>query len=562
MRAGFSLLAGLARFLVLALLAAAAPARAESAPGVAGDYLAAMHLLYQQDFPGAAARLHQILRTPALSEDRSLRAAAFNANLRAGRFTDALGVARTGPSIAPLAQFMVALDALRNGDARGAEDRLQGLSSELMQKGLFPLALSWAAALRADREGALAALAPLAEISPALAAYTEGLVLEKLGDAQAAETAYRAVDPEIIRLPEPVFRALARLQLRREGPEATIVMLDAYLAEKPGLLEIRHDLETLRSEGVLPAWAAEPATAIAEALYQVAAGFSGEMWSTALDLTQLALWLDPGKDRARLLAAGLLENLGRHREARAAYAAIPPASPYGLLAQRGVAATMYDLGEEGEAIAMLEEIAAADPVDTGALRILGNIYQLEENYAQMAAVFARLVDRAPADDADLWLYHYRLGIALERQKMFPEAEPHFLKALELNPDQPDVLNYLGYSWVDMGVNLERGLEMLETAVENNDSGYIVDSLGWAYYKTGAYGKAVETLELAAMKEPREGVIFDHLGDAYWQTGRYREARFMWSRALTLESADLDADAVREKLAQDCPRFCGVVPGDG
>ncbi len=528
--------------------------------GIARDYLAGLHLLQYQDFSAAATLMGRVLADAAGVADKSLRAATFNANLRAGRWSQALDVARADPDPLPVARLLLALDALKSGDLQGAEAPLQGADEDLMRKGLSPLVQAWAAAGRADRAGAIAALAPLAELSPALAAYTEGRILERLGDPAAAEAAYRRIDPEIIRLPEPVFRALARLQLKQGGAAAASGMLSAYLVENPQLVEVRHDLEVLTDKGVFPPWAEEPATEIAEALFQVALSMPDRKWTVALDLSRLSLWLDPQKDRARLLVAGILENLARYQDARVLYTDIPADSPYRRLARRGIANSMYASGDSAAAIALLEKNAAQDPHDTGALQLLGQIYQNSQDYPKMADAFARLISRAPADDPALWSYHYRRGIALERQKLFPQAEPHFLKALELSPGQPDVLNYLGYSWVDMGVNLERGLKMLESAVQKDTSGYIVDSLGWAYYKTGAYDMAVKTLEVAAAMEPREAVIFDHLGDAYWKVGRFREARFQWARALTMESPDLDAAAVRGKLAQDCPRFCGGPPG--
>ena len=140
------------------------------------------------------------------------------------------------------------------------------------------------------------------------------------------------------------------------------------------------------------------------------------------------------------------------------------------------------------------------------------------------------------------------GISYERLKEWPTAEKAFLKALDLSPDEPDVLNYLGYTWVDKGLHLEKAQSMLRKAVEaRRNNGAIADSLGWAYYKLGKYDEAVELLERAVTLEPSEAVIVEHLGDAYWQVGRKREARFQWNRAMKWPSDEVDIDAVREKL---------------
>ncbi|MEO1746729.1 MAG: tetratricopeptide repeat protein, partial [Pseudomonadota bacterium] len=147
-----------------------------------------------------------------------------------------------------------------------------------------------------------------------------------------------------------------------------------------------------------------------------------------------------------------------------------------------------------------------------------------------------------------WTMHYRLGIAYERTKQWPKAETAFKKALELSPDQPDVLNYLGYSWIDMNMNLEDGLDMIQKAVNQRPrDGYIVDSLGWAHYRLGNFEKAVTELEKATNLRPRDPTINDHLADAYWRVGRKLEALHHWARVLDMESDDVDFDLVRAKI---------------
>ena len=147
-----------------------------------------------------------------------------------------------------------------------------------------------------------------------------------------------------------------------------------------------------------------------------------------------------------------------------------------------------------------------------------------------------------------WSILYRRAIAYDNLKRWPEAEADFLKALELFPNQPQVLNYLGYTWVDMGINLDRGLEMLNTAVDlRPNTGYIVDSLGWAHYRLENYEDAVQHLEEAVLLTPNDATIIDHLGDAYWQVGRKLEARYKWSQALDAEPDDTLRTTIEEKL---------------
>jgi len=156
-----------------------------------------------------------------------------------------------------------------------------------------------------------------------------------------------------------------------------------------------------------------------------------------------------------------------------------------------------------------------------------------------------------------WPLFYDRGIALDRAHNWPRAEADFLKALELSPNQPYVLNYLGYSWVDQGVNLDEAMNMIRRAVEQRpDDGYIVDSLGWAYYRIGNFDEAVKNLERAVDLKPEDPTINEHLGDAYWRVGRKLEAGFQWAHARDLKPDPEDLPKIeakiRDGLVDDAP----------
>jgi Flp pilus assembly protein TadD len=150
------------------------------------------------------------------------------------------------------------------------------------------------------------------------------------------------------------------------------------------------------------------------------------------------------------------------------------------------------------------------------------------------------------------IYYFR-GICYERSKQWPKAEADMKQALELFPDQPLVLNYLGYSWIDQGINLDDGMRMIQRAVDQRaDDGYIVDSLGWAYYRIGNYEEAVKHLERAVELKPEDPTINDHLGDGYWKVGRVLEARFQWSHARDLKPDPEDLAKIEDKLKSGLP----------
>ncbi|MDX1739581.1 MAG: tetratricopeptide repeat protein, partial [Alphaproteobacteria bacterium] len=214
------------------------------------------------------------------------------------------------------------------------------------------------------------------------------------------------------------------------------------------------------------------------------------------------------------------------------------------------AESRYAKGNKKEAIKQLEELALSRPSDLTALYTIARFHSRDKEYEKMAEVTDRLIKRINTPARSHWSYFYYQGMAYERLKQWPRAEEAFLKALELSPDEPDVLNYLGYSWVDKGMHLIRAQEMLKKAVNaRRTNGAMADSLGWAYFKLEKYEEAVTLLERAVALEPGEAVIVEHLGDAYWKVGRKREARFQWNRALKWPTEDVDVEAVRKKLTE-------------
>jgi Flp pilus assembly protein TadD len=218
-----------------------------------------------------------------------------------------------------------------------------------------------------------------------------------------------------------------------------------------------------------------------------------------------------------------------------------------------LARALHGIEQREEAFALLGRLADAEPERLDALIQLGDLLRRDEDYGRAETAYSRAVERIHDPRADQWTLFYARGITYERTKRWPRAEEDFLYALELEPEQPFVLNYLGYSWVDMGMNLDRAKAMLERAVElRPDDGFIVDSLGWVHYRVGEYDAAVDSLERAVELEPGDPVINDHLGDAYWRVGREREARFQWERALSLEPEEDTVSGIREKLRTGLP----------
>ncbi|MEP7239499.1 MAG: tetratricopeptide repeat protein [Devosia sp.] len=279
----------------------------------------------------------------------------------------------------------------------------------------------------------------------------------------------------------------------------------------------------------------------------------------AMVLMRLGQYLAPGNDNIAMIVGQLYDGAGQAKLANAIYDAIPSGSPLRAQATVRVADNLDTLGDRPEAIRRLANIVAVNPTNIDAISVLGDLYRTDKKYDLAVGAYSKALDITGGQSPGDWRFYYVRGIAQERNNQFPSAEADFLKALALNPGQPQVLNYLGYSWVDKGMNLTRALDMIQKAVAASpNDGYIIDSLGWAYYRLGRYDDAVTQLEQAALLRPNDPEINDHLGDAYWRVGRKLEAHFQWNVAFSL---DTDG-SVKKRVGPKITGGLDAAPKDG
>lgn len=263
---------------------------------------------------------------------------------------------------------------------------------------------------------------------------------------------------------------------------------------------------------------------------------------------RFALKLDPNNDKAKLWLGSLLEDSGRDAEAMELFQDVPDSSPYTVSAHLSQANVHFQRDEDAKAIKILEEV---NEKHTSFItrESLGRARLIRENYAEALPIYDALVNSMSDETlkANVEPLYFR-GICYERTDQWAEAEADFLRVLEIDPDNADALNYLGYTWVDRNENLTRAFDMIRKAVKlEPQSGAIVDSLGWAHYKLGQYSQAKINLEKAVELSPSSATIIDHLGDVYWKLGRYREAGYQWSRALDFDPTDEERDNIQKKL---------------
>lgn len=274
---------------------------------------------------------------------------------------------------------------------------------------------------------------------------------------------------------------------------------------------------------------------------------------------QISQALDSKSPDTLILLGNIAEKLKQPERAIEFYSSVPVDSPMRRISELQLGLALADTGKVEEAKRHLKALISSDPSDLRSYIAYGSVLSDAKDYKAMAENYDKAVEviGSVAKPAD-WMIFFQRAIAYERLKQWEKAEPNFRRALELNPEQPQVLNYLGYSFVDMNKNLDEGVDMIKRAVAARpDDGYIVDSLGWAYYRMGKFEDAVTELERAVQLRAGDATINDHLGDAYWRVGRKLEAVYQWNRALISEGEDVKPEQIKEKIANGLPELPSV-----
>jgi len=521
-----------------------------------GSYLAARHAGIERDSTTAAAYYLNVLKADPRNAD--LLSHAFLSVLtdgdidEAGRLADRLIQLDRSDRIARLVIGVRALKQKQYGLARqNFAQSVRGPVTDLTAT----LLSAWALSGAGDTRAAVDTLDRLA--GPDWYAIFKdlhaGLILDVANNKKDAgkryERTYKA-DPVAVRTVEAYGRYLSRAGTKDDA----LKVYQDFNKAVPDHPVIVEEMKEITAGEKLPVLADSPQAGAAEALYGLGASIGrrgGE--DLALIYLQLALYLEPTHTMALLSLADLYESLKKPELAIKVYDRIPPSSPLHRNAEIQIASDLDTLDRTDEAKKRLERLVGEHPKDTEAILALANILRGRKDFAECANVYGKAIANVPVPEKVNWVMFYFRGICHERSKQWPLAEADLKKALELYPDQPLVLNYLGYSWIDQGVNLDQGMNMIRRAVEQRpDDGYIVDSLGWANFRIGNYDEAVKDLDRAVELKPEDPTINDHLGDAYWRVGRVLEARFQWSHAKDLKPEPEDLPKIEEKLKSGLP----------
>jgi len=528
----------------------AVPVAAQDQPGTAGAYLAARVAASESDYREAARWYERLIETG--TTDPATLEGALIAHLGLGEMDRAGDLARQiiqkGGRSQPTYIAMMIDQSSREDYAAMIADIQAGRS---VGKLLDDLVMAWATlgdGRMSDAVGAFDALAKAPGLE-AFGLYHKALALASVGDFEGADNILSGREAGTIALMRRGAIAHAQVLSQLERNPDALALLDQVFGTEadPQIDALRARLSA--GEPVPFDIVRGPKDGIAEVFFTLASALRGEAEDGyTLIYARAAAHLRPDFTEATLLAAGLLENLDQPELAGEAYASIAPDDPAYHVAEIGRADTLRASGKTEAALEVLQALTRSHASLVEVHSSYGDALRREERFADAIPAYTKAIDLLPDLAQRHWTLFYSRGISNERAGNWQAAEGDFRKALELNPDQPQVLNYLGYSFVDRGENLDEALGMIERAVAAQpEAGYIIDSLAWALFRLGRYDEAVEPMERAALLEPVDPVVTDHLGDVYWAVGRKLEARFQWHRALSFDPEEKEANRIRRKL---------------
>ena len=527
----------------LAALALVVPAFAESVAftgpeSATGNYLAGQQALTELRTHEAA----KFFRDAAADQWNNSMVVdrAFLALAADGQVDDAADMAKHVLELEPdndMAKLVIATQAFKQRRYDAAVAGLNKLDSQTFEGVTGSILKAWALTGQNKIDDAFQSLDKLADGGLEDFLVFHRAIMADVSGRQADAIKYitdaHDADPYTADIVEAYARILGNAGKTQEAIDA-IVQFEAQGLQHPIITQVKQALANKQRPGLY----AETAQAgAAEMFHSVGVAFARDGTSdVSMVLLRLGAYLNPRNDTIQLVIGQLYDTANQHELANAVYEGIPTASPMKAMAVVRVADNLDAMGDRPEAIRRLSNIVVTNPKDVDAISVLGDLYRSDKQYQAAADAYSKALGVTGGSTPGDWRFYYVRGIAYERSDKFPLAEKDFLRALDLNPNQPQVLNYLGYSWVDKGMNLTRALDMIQKAVQASpNDGYIIDSLGWAYYRLGRYSDAVTQLEQAATLRPNDPEINDHLGDAYWKVGRKLEAKFQWNVAYSMDT---------------------------
>lgn len=553
------------------------PVDVEQKPSLAGSYLVARQAMINYDDGAAAEAYAEALRVRP--NDQDLLRQAFEAYLIAGEVDkaiallqraedagDGLGAEARDILYMPMIRLVGLVDNVKRNNTKQAlvqvDEYLQSGRLTRFHTSFFMLFKAWLMVEEGDASEMRQALAPVLNtdgLAP-FANFHAGMMHASLGKKADATKAYTTSLEQVSTMPHRVVELYANFLQVWNEKEAKDGLLAQFWEENQDVWMEPYEMEAILARHDNTLMVRNVKDGIAELLYGSASILQQQGDSaTAYRMLHLALYVKPDLEVARMLLADFLEREKRYEEAIAQYDAISKDSPIYRRARMEIAHAMSRNGEQQRAISMLRKSAINVPESVTPWLHLGDIYRNEEEFSRAADAYSEALERMDKDKQHLWPIYYMRGICYERSDQWQSAEGDFEKALDLSPSNADVLNYLGYSWLVMGKNIDQAFDMISKAVNARPhDAHIIDSMGWALYHLGRYDEAQAYLERSIELMPNDATVNDHLGDVYWKLGRKREARFQWERALLFDPDEKLEASLKTKLESGMPDHSSTV----
>ncbi len=471
-----------------------------------------------------------------------------------GKISESILLARdqiTYDSTSKIGRLLILVDALDRSDFIKAKNYLDSMPRDDVYSLLVPIINAWINYESGNKDDAILSIIPNNSDEPLHPYYTlhAAIISELSGRPLRAESFYSAVDENLILQTDRMVELRGNFLGRLGKYDEEVELLEDYLSLIPD--NYWAEVELIRAKDKIQP---KPEInhyrdGIAETFYGISELLTlGSRFQDALIFAQLSIHLRSDFDSASLLLGRIYEALQMPNQAASALISVSSKSSYERDAKIRYALNLADMGKIEDAAKVLRELTRKKIDRLDAPQALGDIFRYSQRFSEAIDAYDIAIQRISEFKPHHWRLLYSRGIALEREKDWKNAEKDFLQALELSPEQPLVLNYLGYSWLEQGENFLLAKDMIEKAVNlKPNDGYIVDSLGWAFYCLGDFKNAVQYLERAVELMPGDPIINDHLGDAFWQAGRNLEAKYQWQRALTLGADGRDAKIISKKI---------------
>lgn len=525
--------------------------------GIAGSFLSGRFASQNKDLKQAAKYINASLgRDP---NNPALKAEALRLNVLAGNMDTAIDLAKKLAADGendPLIASLRMLEEVKAGNFAQAQQVVTAAPSTGLFGLIKPAISQWIAIGTGDAKAPVslqAAIDKAGFFAPFLT-YHNALMNDVLGIRAEAEAAYTKATKDPAVTPYRVTQALANFYARTGRAEQAQQVFDAYAKANPNSLLVPEKMAVGASAPSPLVSSARDG--LAEVYFTTASLlFSDDSAQDTFLYLRIALELRPNLPPGQLMLANLYEQVGDYAQAIKVYDAIDADTVFARRAQVRKALNYEAIGDKERAIELLDALSKRYPADASALITKGDMLREAKDFSDAASAYSAAVARSEPLTRDDWPLLYARGISQERAGDWNAAEKDFTRALSLEPNQPDVLNYLAYSWLTQNKNLVKAREYLEIAsAARPDDAHIIDSVGYAYLLAGDFKKAVELFERAIQKMPDDATVNEHLGDAYWRVGRQTEARFQWERALTFKPEKEVEQALRAKIDKGLGAF--------